>query len=388
MQPDLFDILDVSQREDSYTRLIVEVLNSSPAILEHVFAQLTGKRVFSGGIAQFRKQFAGKRSNDIPDVVIDAQSDSGLWRLLIESKIQSSEGEYQCARYTDECRLAVAGGELAGFTLVYLTLSGQSPNAPGWISVSHFELAQLIGKCDVERVLQSKPALSLAWSTFVARLTHYEGHCGVNENASILDWLLQTEDQYFVTRNERARMLGSTLVTALGDFAGFSRIMTKQGREQLLIQLWLPRWATGVWIENGDVPLEECVSVHFELDVPIPFNRSIATLHLHCEANPYLSQSEVKGLGNCADGFLAFADCFRDSLHGSLDGTGWQPTNSWLQKARWPCPFEKATTIASLRNSIRPQLENVAAKIDAAMMDAGKRRNLKWSRSFPSRQQQ
>ena len=191
----------------------------------------------------------------------------------------------------------------------------------------------------------------------------------------MVEWL-GAPPVYFVTTEERCRLLAKVLIPATWERSG--GLYTARGRRQCLVLVWALPWARGYYREDGGEPLENCVSVHFELDIPYPFEGDRFTCHLHCETNPYMTERQVLALGPEAERFRQFTARFTDRLHQAIVGTQWRPSNRWLQKARLRCPLTRDTTIEECRDFVVPQLEEVRDAVSGAMLGAAADRELDW----------
>jgi hypothetical protein len=378
---DLFDVLDVSFREDTYSSLVVEILRRSPDIARGVFTRYTGKTPRDGAAPDilFRKGIGAQPARNHPDIVIKCDTSDGQWWLVIEAKVKSDEGWRQTERYRDECERAKGRGECAGFTLLFMTLAGQAPASMDWVPLKHASLAGTIGACDVEGMISGDPVLASPWEAYRARLRHYEALETPGDDESLVGWLLgDSRDEYFVSRAERAAKLGRSLIAE--PYTVCPSIYVAQGREQFLVQAYLPLWVTGYWREGA--PLEDCISVHFEVDVMLPFRSSHATCHLHCEANPYMTKTKVDRLGGSADRFRHLIRILENNIHCMISGTHWKPARSWLQKAKLKCPLTESTTVGGFRSFLAPHLEQLRDGIGAAMRDAGRAAGVSWWHRF------
>lgn len=365
MYMDLFDILDISLREDSYTSLIVHVLRRHDAVARGVFYRLTGKEVIDDNLQIcFRKSIPG---GNHPDIRIEAETDSGKWWLVIESKIKASEGRWQCENYRTQCERERDEGKCTGFTLVFLTLSGFLPEDADWKKLTHGELFEIMDGLVPENQIVSDELVGVAWGAYNTRLLQYDNRPGPDPNQSLIEWL-QASPIGFVTVEDRCRELSESL--APQDWKKWGGLYVARGRQQCLCIFSKPDWITDQYSQGG--ALEECFSVHFELDIPYPYPDGATefTCHLHCEANPYMTRKQVEALGKAGAGFLNFADAFKRHLHPLLAGTSWHPTNYWLQKAKLRCPLTAETSIGSLRDYLLAEFQSVEDSVTNAINTA------------------
>jgi hypothetical protein len=376
MEPDIFDVLDISFREDSYTRLLVEVLRRSRHIVAGVFKKLTGRTLLGDAEVCFRRKIGPKDSRNIPDLIVKGSTSKGCWWLVIEAKIKSGEGPKQTQRYRSECENAKERGDCSGYSPYYLTLTGATPEDSEWKPLTHARLLELVSRCDIDGLLERDPVLSSPWRAYAARVRRLEGRPTPREDDPLVPWLLGGQDEFLVTRKERAWELGPVIIA--GDYQSHSECFIRQGREQLLIKAWRDSWRMAKWHEHSTLPLDSCVWVHFELDVPIPYEKHFSTCHLHCETNPYKTKRELEKLGDQVAKFYEFSNSFTEKLHPKLADTQWEASNRWLQRARLSCPLKPSTTIGELRSFLAPRFEEVADHVTEAMREAAKECGLDW----------
>jgi len=374
--PDLFDILGVSLSGDAYSGLIASILRRSREITSGVFRALTGRRLTGKADVRFTREIGRGQGRNRSDIVVEGPTARGPWLLVIEATVESGEGWTQTRRYWYECDKEVWNGARGGYSLFFMTPNGESTDDMHWTPLTHRQLAQVISQHDRAGLLADDPVISVPWRAYTARLEHLSAFEAPNDDEPFVDWLLNSPDEYFVTRRQRAYHLGHRLFPST--YTLKPSVNVAKGREQFLVLAWLPCWKTGYW--GSGMRFEDCVHVHFEFDMPVPFRSPYATCRLHCESNPYMREKQVKKLVDSARGFLEFMDCLREEIHQRLQGTSWKPSNRWLHKAYFPCPMTKETTIAELRAYLAPRLDEARDKVTAALVAAGQRCHLGWWR--------
>jgi len=386
MSHDIFDVLDVSRCEDTYTRLLVKVLNTSPSIRAQTFTKLTGKALLDDPTeAQFRKGLGERKEKNRPDIVMEGNTPDGKWCLVIEVKLMSGEGWKQTDRYLSACETLKQKGRCAGFKMVYLTLGGGNPAAEGWTIMTHLELADIISAHDPKGMLRTDPILAQPWNAYIERLRGLARLSLPEGETRVMDWL--REERGFITVKELCQKLASALLPE--SWAPWGDSYTARGRQQCLVGAQRPYWTTGRYSEGQKKPLEECVNVHYELDMPHPLDRCGSgpiTCHLHCETEPYRTDAELEKIGN-ASRFRAFRDKMREALRRQLPapGTDWRPgRGKKMQIARLDCPFSETTTVNQLADLLRVNFEGFRDTVSKAMIDAAKECNLSWWQSVES----
>lgn len=377
---DLFDILDVSLREDTYTCLIVEALRSSHSLLDNVVRKLCNHNFNFKRQTSLSFRECIDKTNDRPDIVIKADTDEGELWIVIEAKIKSCEGDRQCERYRQ--RLASRKSKeqqrhnTFSYELFYLTLTGQEPEDKAWKPIKQKAFADLISRCDNDHILNNDSALSLAWKAFMRRLDHYEQGAILHANMPIIQWLNQQEPEYFITSDDRLRQMAEKIIP--DSWRHSSGIYNTKGKQSALIKAWKPRWLTGYFQKPDPLPLEHCISIHYELDLPCPCSAGEFACRIHCETNPYMTRKQVLSLGNAGNKYMAFSDVFKKNLHRQIQDTEWKPKNTLLEKGQLLCPITDQTTIGDLAQYLEPRFNACSEAINSALMDAGKQCGLPW----------
>lgn len=384
VEPDLFDILAISLREDSYTSLIESVFDRHRNILNDVFEKLTKHKILDVLKLEFRKGWNSGASKDRPDLVIEARTIAGTVRLVIEVKIQSGEGTNQTVRYQMECTDAKVNRKCAEFHLVFLTLDGSGAIDGEFRSMKHVELVRMIDEADIDQSIARDEILAKAWKSFRERLEHYKQFPAPNDATPLQQWIL-APDEYFVTRRERCAKLTETLRRSTQEI--WAGIQSNRGGQQLLIILTC--FKSKKWTKTGNEPLENCVHVHFELSIPLSSNpRSAAvTCHLHCETNPYLRKKEIHAKGMNPDKYLSFAKAFRRRIHANPPSGGWIPSNKWLQIAYLKWSLAPSTTIGELRSFLNEVLMTARHDVCRALELAGQECGLEWAGTIEAKAQ-
>jgi hypothetical protein len=374
MEKDIFDILDVSLREDTYSSLIVEVLRNSPPILKGVVRELIGKELTFNGkdCVAFRKQIRKKK--DRPDIVIKGNHGQVEHWIVIESKIKSGEGERQCERY----REIIENKEMQSFNydLFYLTLTKSEPeDKVCWKAITHKYLADLISKFDVDHVLKNYSKLGFLWNAYIERLNHYENISYPSMDTPIIEWLNQ-ESKHFITADDRCDKLAKVLISD-----AWKRMGCIYGRtgSQVLIKIWKPSWQGLYFKKEENIPLENCPWIHYELKYSYPCYPGKIDCLLHCETNPYKTKNEIRDLGDGANNYLLFSELFTTLLHQGIAGSKrWKRLNYPLEKAKFSYPINEKTKIGEFSQYLETEFKECCPIVTSSMRMAAKECKLPW----------
>ncbi len=372
--PDLFDILDVSLREDTYTSLIAHVLGSDGQLARRVFGELTREAGFRPDHVDihFRRQaaslctaatVAGKK--DKPDLVLIGTRGTERWWVVIEAKVTAGEGPSQLRRYQQICEQERNAGGIAGYTLYFLTLAGHTPSEPSYRAITHAELATLF-ETTAGSGFHGRSHFAAAWSAYRKRLEQFT-NAVPDPDSPVLQWL-SSAPVGFVTADERCRRLASIVVPDGWESSGGHFVA--KGHANALVLAWRPSWIGSDYDPGGPHRLAECFNIHFEAEIAtFPETRDTATCHLHYETRPYLPTSQLSAVATPDEiaEFTERRERFRAQLHARLAGlpdSGWQPRPHKLQIARFLLPTPPGMTIAELRERLETPLDQIATVVD------------------------
>jgi len=156
---DIFSILDVTRREDTYTSILVHALRASQPFLE-AFIGKTGLRSGLHWRISMRKAVASGR---VPDLTLSADDTQGAFRIFLENKIDASEGPNQTEHYL--AAVTEEAGDEDRARGIFLTLNG-TRGADGVFAWTHREIAELL---HAHRSTVSDRALGVAIDCYIAR---------------------------------------------------------------------------------------------------------------------------------------------------------------------------------------------------------------------------
>jgi len=196
-EDDIFDVLDISNREDSYTKLIAsffESINQSEkyTLFSRLYS-IKGKK-FSENIPDaaierikwhsplFRQAVTESERRKKPDLIIKGYRDDELrYFLLLENKILAHEGEQQTYAYTKMAQKICGENKSVYKALIFLTLNGDDPDDEQFKAISYYDLCQVIKPFirNMSRDVTQK-AIDTAMTSLVQRV---EGHEKSKENA-------------------------------------------------------------------------------------------------------------------------------------------------------------------------------------------------------------
>lgn len=292
---DLFEVLQIGFREDSYTELIANVFeNDEETALEFLRQSFPDAPPTAGPVSaetrvQARTASGGKI---IPDLLVRCGDEAQTELYVIEAKIEAAEGDRQTKRYLEaqEALLGRYPGSAAR-SIGFLTLDGRAPSCDG-VKLLTYEL--LVDLLRPER-FADHPWMQVAVETLKDRLAEYytamhaimdddkdTNQYGQQRLADFLEGArgLVTERDLFYWLTRR---VGGGL-----DLEMEAGIAQGVGTAYPLQTFYLPTWRRG--------PLPESLGDSFYIHLEAQLKTGEVVLMLHYETCPYRSS-----LGRCAE---------------------------------------------------------------------------------------
>lgn len=393
-QEDIFTILDVSLREDSYTRLIKAVLDQDEDLRRKVFCALArraGKHLDSLTRVcepRFRQQFpagagasGAETTKDKPDLLLCGTVNGEQFWIVLEAKIAAGEGDGQLQRYRVICEKCLPGRYL----LFFLTLVPMEPSTKEAQNILHGDLAGLIDHHMVQPILRERPELGTAWKAYGRRLEELK-QCGLTSDVKLRDYYGRQE-RGFDIQLFRDHFLAQFLADALNKKASLGGSPDEErcwksgvwsDATTRVLQFWLPSWLKeqALLAANGGDREGIGVQSFFELKIPYKSNWEGLSLVLQFATLPYLSRGPLAARGaHLLDDFDQARLAFRDQVHGYLGAGGnaanrlsvWRLTSYPLQVAKAELRLNASPTAKDLEETIVGAICSLAEVVDEAM---------------------
>jgi hypothetical protein len=185
LDQDLFDVLEIGFREDSYTELIANVFeNDHETALEFLRRSFPDRPPAPGGVkARTRlSALAAGGGKIVPDLLLHCGGDTGPELYVIEAKIEAAEGDRQTERYKDAQEALVArypGSVARG--IGFLTLDGRAPSCDGVYAITYEPLVELLQP----ESFSDLPWMRVAVGSLKARLASYYRSMRAIENGDV-----------------------------------------------------------------------------------------------------------------------------------------------------------------------------------------------------------
>lgn len=382
---DLFDVLGISTREDSYTSLLAALFEEKPQWAREFFMRsMETDSLPPEPVRSYRwpvTTVSGKKV--VPDLVLAFGCPiSHIW--VIEAKIESQEGKDQLIRQeSDEARRGLIAElelpEHACWYYSYSTLEGvesANPAAPQKFRAMSFEPLTNIFSEQTSLPKEIRPA----YTALRKRLQDYYGARSEKPNpgSQLSEYLEDTGG--LISRRARFYWLCRRISESLGLKCTFG-VAQSTGNASPFCQMREtrePSWQGSRYLEASDAtPLKDCYDIHLEAQLDSDRVRFL----LHYESNPYIARLEkcMGQQGNKSqyeeyrERRRRFAEALNESKE-ELGKFGWKLTlsrNNVNQLARLEPAFAlETTTVGSFQERLRTSTSAMREAIEIARRDA------------------
>lgn len=298
---DVFEILGISGREDSYTDLVKNAFDNNQEFKRN-FCKFFANDVSDDFILSVRNSRTyiklTERKTEIPDMLLYSRQKSEI--ILIENKIFSFEGYKQTERYSSPDFIGIVKKNLnmpnAKFDkFFYVTLDGKKAKSSRFQSI---KWSEMILKC-TENVEFLDPRLTILMRDLVSRSKHYLDFKNPIAETTFIEYFKTCSK--WVTHYRALECFFNDILDKLGsDYPfqiEFSSANNANG-EQLLIVLYNTAWnGTDITLNPASdvTSIDETFrNIHIELNWTPLLNK--ISLFIHYETNPYKTQKEFNDL--------------------------------------------------------------------------------------------
>lgn len=354
-EPDIFELLDIEDREDTYSSLLVHLLRSSVSLRGQVLKHAFGAKPPSGEHVTVHLRH-GLGEHGIVDILVAPKDSSERWLLFIETKVFSGEHREQTKRYLKACRQRVGpDGRAAG---VFLTLDNKPPSSPEVRSLSHRDLTDWIKDC--LDAVQDRPALHLAASAYIARA---QVPLPAAADSRPIAELFFERTSGLVPHLAGTAALGAAIKpTSPGPWEHSAIWIQGRGHANPGLQFWREGWRGTPIV--GRQWTGDNVFIHLELELTEgpPWR-----LKLHFETEPYYTQAELATLDGYKE-FIRMRDAFRAVVHAKLGVPSmWRRSKYPLQSAVFKFTPKAGETVDGLRKALLPAFTQILPVVEAAL---------------------
>lgn len=358
--PDIFELLDIETREDTYSILLVHLLRHSGGLRRRILAHAFGPDHPYAEFTEVTPRYTLPGNAGIVDIFLcPPGSPAGSWAMFIESKLYSGEHGEQTRRYFDATKALVSPeGRSAG---IFLTIAGEDPSCPHVKPLKHRELTGWIAEHLAD--VPEHSAMRFAAEGYIAR-----AQAPLPEASDKTRYATLLEQSWgLVPRLAGVSALGAALYSGLpGGWTHNPISIQGKGHANPGLQFHQPGWWGVELTDNHWTPAN--INVHLEIELD---DRATWRLKLHFETEPYLTLGDIDELENAA-GFARMRDAFRAAIHArAADLPGWKMSNYPLQIAAFPVHVPDST-VARLRERLAPAMAAIAPRVDEALASARK----------------
>jgi hypothetical protein len=376
LSQDVFDILSISTREDSYTSLIgnafllqKEFRKNLLCILGEVDASDWDIRIRCSisvnSLENIRK--------DIPDLVLFSHAVNKV--IIIENKIFSGEGYKQTERYAStEFKNDIANylnfSTQPCFKFFYLTLDRSAPLSKDFIPISYFDE---ILSC-LQNIQFSNNTIDILLNDFRNRLLEYCNWPKPQENEAVLTYFKKTGKLVDCMRTFTIVMDEVFKNIGIGELDYKIGVTANRGSGFIPLAVIYKNSWNGKDVDkykpayNG-INGRDCYNVHFEFQWDT--NGDYLTLYLHYETNPYKTQKELSQINELNGSFISEYNNKRDIFYQKFKENvedSWIASKTVLRIAYYP--FDKNITFDSLKSRINKLVDKAVPLIDEILSNS------------------
>ncbi len=351
---DLFNILDIPRREDSYSSLLCALLCHSPRLRQRVIAH--GFPAPPPDLHDVEVHFRKKLSHGggVVDLLVCGRDRSGrAWELFIENKIDADESPRQTLKYLEDCRQRCeqrASG-------ILLTIDGRTPQAPIAL-LSHRVLGGWVSEC-IDDV--TDPVLRVAADAYVRRARA----APPNVAPHVIAGDLLTAPFGLLPSNSGWDALGAEIAkTAANGWSHHAIWIQGPAHSSPGLQFHRPGW----WGNpiQGSTYTSNNRNIHLEVEL-VP--EGMWRLKLHFESEPYMTRKELTRDLDNFDEFESARERFRAKMHERANELpSWKMTNYFIQVAARDLNISSASTIGDTIHGIASGLAEIASIVESARL--------------------
>lgn len=353
---DLFELLDIPRREDSYSSLLRQLLHDSPKLRQRLLAHaFTEAPALVDATVLLRTSLPDGAG--VPDLLVAGHdAHKQRWELFVENKIDAGEPAGQTQGYLDACRRR-AGDRAAG---VFLTLDGRPAGVQSGVTpLSHRELGQWVEACLPDL---SDSVLRMAAEAYVRRVCAPAPHARPDDTVG---QLISTAPGLQPLR-AGVDALGRAIAKAAPSGWVHTAIRIQgPGHSNPGLLFHRPGWV-GREI-SGNQFTRDNYNIHAELELAWEGTRC---LKLHFETEPYMTKSWLQQLEGL-DEFKAMRQAFRSAVHERADQLpGWKMTNYHLQVCIFELEVSTESRVSDVVAGLAEALVMLGPVADAALLAA------------------
>lgn len=359
----IFDILGVSAREDSYTNLIACYFNDNEQFKNDLLSELKARKA-SDWEAKTRLPIKLKGSRKIiPDLILFSKKQNQI--IIIEVKVFANEGKDQTDLYSEIRRMEQLDKELklenSEKLFYFLTLNGNGAKSKHFENINFSLVEKLLPSITLPR---TKLEILIAELKF--RLKEYYEFPAPGPREVALEYLKNT---YRLVNQQRTfEKLIDFVLPRSGRFEYKTGTSNNQGDGLTYYIYWYKEGWEGEKIEKAKSG-RNCFEYHFEFHWHTNNKKTPLAIYLHYHVHPYKTKGALKKLQKqevINSQFINEYNERRDQLFHYLKSncldSKWTHKNTFLRLAQYE--FSKSITVEELKDEIEHLVNQLEAVID------------------------
>ncbi|MEA4989187.1 MAG: PD-(D/E)XK nuclease family protein [Anaerovorax sp.] len=373
---DVFEILGINSREDSYTELIKNAFDNSKEFKDNFCILFAGYKSddfeLSVRCASVYIDISTK-NKEIPDMILYSKNNNEL--ILIENKIFSGEGYEQTNRYSKSIFLESVKMQFemkdAKFDKFYfITLDGQKAKSDKFVSMSW---SNMISDCSKNVVFQDE-RLKLLMNDLIEKSIHYMNFKEPSGNTTFKHYFKNCKKWVTKSRAFEVAFKNSCKDIAKKYNVEYTfGIQNNRNGEQLLIvfqnQQWIKYSLKAINLNDlSEEELDEygnCRNIHVELNWTERENR--ISLFIHYETNPYLKRRELENYpAKLIERYNENKEIFKQKVYRQIP-CGWMKVGRFLTVAKTEISIKDDTTWCSIYEWLNTNFDKAFKCIEASL---------------------
>jgi hypothetical protein len=363
---DIFDILGIGGKEDSYTDLIKHFFDNWLDFKKRFCILIAGEYKDDFDL-KIRMTFdvenpeTNKWEKILPDMVLNSREGNII--TLVESKIFSDEGYYQTARYVKHSKKIKEKLNMPNASFInhkYVTLDGDKPSSEHFTAL---KWSDIVLKCCSKYKSLSDNRIKLLAEDLYMRAEEYINCPKPNDNECFSDYLKKEKRWITAYRLNRRFMEAATecVLEPKNDFVFRASSSNNRAGRQYLYYIYKHHWVRGdLNINRNDV----CHHIHIESNWLVGSDK--IKLAVHYETNPYIPQKWFnESYNEIKDEYYAVRNRFKEEFNKQIRNSKWKQRNYYLTIAE--CEISTKSSFKEIKEWYEKQTALAIAAVDETL---------------------
>jgi hypothetical protein len=355
MSQQIFDILGIGLREDSYTDLLVNIFANSEEFRKN-FLKLLKEEKYDNWEQVVRYSIGGNK----PDWILYNRELEKI--IVIENKILSKEGLWQTDRYSSpefkEAARNILGIPDADFSFYLLSLNELNPRSPNFIPISYLDIRNCLPD------VSDNSDISILARELKERIDEYYNWEKPKDDDEVLKYLRNVKG--WVNIYSTFRIMAESIIEGEKYTKFYGSTQNRQNGYTPLAIWEKPHWKSKPFYEQDDG--SKHYSIHYEFQWAT--RTETLLLYLHYHPDPAYGKKDFKA--TVSPEFYAKFYEARKRFHNYFQNTTqnknlsyWRmlnPSRSYYGIAE--CSFQGNITFKELKNKIREIMKETTPIIE------------------------